>query len=118
MTGGEITGNWAPQGCGVYFAGGGNGEGTDNTFTMIGGKISYNRVSEVAIGYQLSGATLNNIVSKSAGRGGGVYVESGAFNMSGGSIDKNMSRESETPGTGRAISENNGALALLPQSEY
>jgi hypothetical protein len=67
MNGGEISGNNARHGGGVYVSGG--------TFTMNGGVISSN-------------------TSNTSTRGGGVYVSSGTFTMNGGEISDNSSNYS------------------------
>jgi hypothetical protein len=71
MTGGEISGNTASSGGGVYFSGSG-------TFNMSGGEINGNTAS-----------------SSSAASGGGVYVY-GTFNMSGGEISGNTASSSSS----------------------
>ncbi|MDR1804279.1 MAG: bacterial Ig-like domain-containing protein [Treponema sp.] len=68
---------------------------TDCTFTMKGGEISGNTSSGVSIDggiFNMSGSAKvsGNIVN---GRGGGVYVQNGTFNMLGGEVSGNKASQ-------------------------
>jgi hypothetical protein len=93
MEGGEISGNYAYRGGGVYVDTGGS-------FTMSGGKISGNSDNSGGCGvyvntdgsFTMSGGEISgNSGSSAAGRGGGVYVNGGSFIMSSGEISGNSS---------------------------
>ena len=143
MSGGEITGNTAENGGGVYVNNYGSftisgdakittntavsiggGVYVDGTFTMSGGSITGNRVSSSASG---------------SGYGGGVYVGgygNGTFNMSGGSIggggtdantakngggvyvDKGAFTMSGGSVTGNSASNNGGGVFVASQGKF
>jgi hypothetical protein len=121
MNGGEISGNSAGPGGGVYMnanstftmyegaiitrnsaSGAGGGVRMDGgTFTMSGGEISWNTATDgggVALRNggtaNMSGGSINN---NTANNGGGVWIGSGVsaiFNMTGGEITGNKANES------------------------
>ncbi|MDR1325589.1 MAG: InlB B-repeat-containing protein [Treponema sp.] len=86
MSGGEISGNTASWGGGVYVSG---------TFTMTGGVVSGNRASKQGGGVFLHGTftMTGGVVSgnTSANSGGGVNVR-GTFTMSGGEVSNNSAK--------------------------
>lgn len=101
LKGGVIRGCHASQGAGVYVNGG--------TFNMTGGEISENEIfslndsansswtyptgenlpAGIDSSKQYDGAS-NRQNNQYEYKGGGVYVEAGTFNMSGGTISKNV----------------------------
>ena len=90
MYGGEISGNSASNGGGVYVCGG-------STFDLYGGKISGNTVTNDGGGvcvatngkFNMHGGKIEISGNIAATYGGGVYVGGGVFTMSGGSITSN-----------------------------
>jgi len=93
MNGGTISGNTADLtdgGVGVYTA-----TSTTATFTMNGGEITRNKASSQGGGvgvYRAAKFEMNNsasITDNTANQGGGVYVESGTFDMNDGKISGN-----------------------------
>ncbi|UTC84067.1 InlB B-repeat-containing protein [Treponema denticola] len=93
MSGGEISGNKAKNGGGVYI------HAAFRSFTMTGGTIKGNTATENGGGVYVDGnGPLNmqgnftmsdgTIDGNTAGKGGGVYSQ-GSFTMSGGTITKN-----------------------------
>lgn len=90
MHGGNIYGNRASAGGGVYVDSG--------TFTMSGGSI-YGNTSSVS-GYGLFS------------KGGGVYVDSGTFTMSGGSISGNDSSSDSGSSCGGGVYVESGTFTM------
>jgi len=84
MLGGEISGNAAVHGGGVYNYDGGN-------FTMLGGKISNNGGGTGGGVYTNGTFTMvgGEIIDNYGGDGCGVYVEGGVFDRVGGVIQNN-----------------------------
>ena len=87
MEGGEISGNTAGFGGGVY-------NDTNSTFNMSGGEISGNTANYDGGGvYNDYGSTFNmsggEISGNTAGYGGGVYNEGSTFTMKGGEVSGN-----------------------------
>ena len=95
MSGGEISGNTPVAGGGVYVDAGG-------TFTMSGGEISGNTGGIFGGGvyvntdgtFTMKGGTISD---NTAMYGGGVYVDSGRFNMNGGNITRDNTPEPVSP---------------------
>ena len=99
MNGGSITKNTANStdgGVGVYTA-----TSTTATFTMKGGTISGNNATKgggVGV-YRAAKFEMNNsasITDNTANQGGGVYVESGTFDMNDGTISVNTAKNEKT----------------------
>jgi hypothetical protein len=109
MNGGGVSGNTTGgEGGGVYVYNG-------DSFTMSGGSVSGNRNSagkngggvyvEGGAAFTMSGGSVSG---NSAGyRGGGVYVDQGAFEMSGGSVSGNT-----TGGEGGGVYVYDGAFTM------
>ena len=101
MNGGEISGNRADNGGGVFVWYG--------TFTMNGGEISGN--TAYSGGGVYSGGTFtiengkisSNTATSSNGGGGGVYVGQGTFTMEGGEISGNSSSYSSNSSSGGGV---------------
>ena len=140
MYGGTITDNTATKGGGVYVSGGTftmNGEATsvsnntatndkktgtggvyvvDGTFTMNGGTISGNTadLTDGGVGvYRAAKFEMNNTASvkdNTAKNGGGVYVESGTFNMNDGTISGNKAKND------KASNDTNGGGVFVNKS--
>jgi hypothetical protein len=90
MSGGEISGNTADYGGGVYV------DGSSSTFTMSGGEISGNTADygggiyvDGSSTFTMSDGTISGNTAGDSGGGGGVYVGSSTFTMSGGEISGN-----------------------------
>lgn len=132
ITGGTIAGNTATsnaggllvKGCGVDYKNGsitgnnadcGGGVGVDSgTFYLGSGSISGNKATTRGGGLYIFGGdsssfglTNGTISGNSAKYGGGVYLETGAFTMSGGTISGNTST-----GAGSAIYVRNGKFTM------
>lgn len=135
MTGGEISGNTATHGAGVWLTGG--------NMTIAGGKITGNKASNTGGGvYQEGGTVLvrggeisgNTAVNgagwrlggsgtvlmrdgaitgnNASGAGGGIYQDNGTFTVNGGAITQN-----EAP-TGGGLRHNNGTFNFQGGSLY
>lgn len=132
ITGGTIAGNTATsnaggllvKGCGVDYKNGsiagnnadcGGGVGIDGgTFQLNSGSISGNKVTTRGGGLYIFGGdsssfslTNGTISGNSAKFGGGIYLETGTFTMSGGTISDNTSS-----GAGAAIYVKNGKFTM------
>jgi hypothetical protein len=92
MTGGSVTGNTATHGGGVYMS--------NASFTMTGGSVTGNAATGSGGGvclvgpgsrFDMQGGTIGEGYStrNTAPTGNGVYVETGTFDMSGGSLRNN-----------------------------
>jgi hypothetical protein len=90
MSGGEISGNSAEKGGGVYnffhslFSLTGNGVISGNTAEMGGGVC-------MDSDFNMKGGVISG--NKASGNGGGVYVGNGVFNVTGGKISENTATD-------------------------
>lgn len=128
MSGGEISGNKAKNGGGVYI------HAAFRSFTMTGGTIKGNTATKNGGGVYVNGdGPLNmqgsftmlggTIDGNTAGKGGGVYSQ-GSFTMSGGTITKNKANtdgkavmiEHYSTWSGGEIKDNGGTGSVVGDS--
>ena len=103
--------NSANKGGGVYVA--------DGTFNLSGGNVQYNTTSgsdKHGAGIYLASGSVSmtggEIISNSAGAGGGVYQAGGTFNQSGGCIGKESYGNTASTQGGAGLYLNSGTFNL------
>jgi hypothetical protein len=121
MSGGLIDNNQCPQGDGggVYVKGA--------EFIMSGGTISNNKATGRAGGggvfvtsasvFQMSGGTISGNTADGTGaneaKGGGLYVDNGVVNLTGGFIEGNIAKNGSSSAGGGGIYASAGTFSLI-----